>query len=78
MVGTFPGLRKAAAMAGGTGEPGNYEQNRKIADNLRRFSFRAPFGTLRYAKEFNAALPYPTVSPDASLAMPHLLYQIKD
>ena len=68
----------SAALAGGTGEPGDYEQNRKIADNLRRFSFRAPFGTLRYAKEFNAALPYPTISPDASLAMPHLLYQIKD
>ncbi|MEQ9260317.1 MAG: ABC transporter substrate-binding protein [Roseovarius sp.] len=68
----------AAALAGGTGEPGNYEQNRKIADNLRRFVFRAPFGTLRYAPEYNAALPYPTVSPDASLAMPHLLYQIKD
>ncbi|MFD0986263.1 ABC transporter substrate-binding protein [Methyloligella solikamskensis] len=68
----------AAALAGGTGEPGNYEQNRKIADNLRRFGYRAPFGTLRYVPKYNAAIPYPTVSDDPSLAMPHLLYQITD
>jgi len=68
----------AAALAGGTGEPGNVEQNRRIAANLKRFSYRAPFGMLRYAPEFNAALPYPTVSLDPSIAMPHLLYQIKD
>jgi branched-chain amino acid transport system substrate-binding protein len=68
----------AAAMAGGTGEPGNAAQNRKIAENLKRFVYRAPFGTLRYDPEFNAAIPYPTVSNDPSLAMPHLLYQVKD
>lgn len=68
----------AAAMAGGVGEPGNHAQNRKIAENLRRFVFRAPFGTLRYDPRFNAAIPYPTLSNDPSLAMPHLLYQIKD
>ncbi|WP_225340138.1 ABC transporter substrate-binding protein [Agrobacterium tomkonis] len=68
----------AAALAGGTGEPGNIDQNRKIAGNLKRFTYRAPFGTLRYHPEFNAAIPYPTVSADPSLAMPHLLYQIKD
>lgn len=68
----------AAALAGGVGEPGNHAQNRKIADNLRRFVYRAPFGTLRYDPRFNAAIPYPTLSKDPSLAMPHLLYQIKD
>jgi branched-chain amino acid transport system substrate-binding protein len=68
----------AAALAGGTGEPGNVEQNRKIADNLRRFLYRAPFGILRYDPRFNAPIPYPTASPDPSIAMPHLLYQIKD
>ncbi len=68
----------AAAMAGGTGEPGNDAQNRKIAENMKRFVYRAPFGTLRYEPEFNAAIPYPTVSADPSLAMPHLVYQIKD
>ncbi|MBR1092593.1 ABC transporter substrate-binding protein [Bradyrhizobium manausense] len=68
----------AAALAGGTGAPGNDKQNRKIAGNLRRLTYRAPFGTLRYAPEFNAAIPYPTVSNDPSIAMPHLLYQIKD
>ena len=68
----------AAALAGGTGEPGNVDQNRKIAANLKRFVYRAPFGVLRYDPQFNAAIPYPTVSPDPSIAMPHLLYQIKD
>ena len=68
----------AAALAGGVGEPGNHEQNRKVADNLRRFVYRAPFGTLRYDPRFNAAIPYPTLSEDPSLAMPHLLYQITD
>lgn len=68
----------AAALAGGTGEPGNIEQNRKIADNLRRFLYRAPFGILRYDPAINAPLPYPTVLRDPSLGMPHLLYQIKD
>jgi len=68
----------AAALAGGPGEPGDIDQNRKIADNLRRFVYRAPFGTLRYDPRFNAAIPYPTLSNDPSLAMPHLLYQIKD
>lgn len=68
----------AAALAGGVGEPGNFEQNRKIADNLRRFVYRTPYGTLRYDPRFNAALPYPTVLNDPSLAMPHLLYQVKD
>lgn len=68
----------AAALAGGPGEPGDIEQSRRIADNLRRFVYRAPFGTLRYDPRFNAAIPYPTLSNDPSLAMPHLLYQIKD
>lgn len=68
----------AAALAGGVGEPGNVEQNRKIAANLRRFVYRAPFGTLRYDPRFNAAIPYPTLSNDPSLSMPHLLYQISD
>lgn len=68
----------AAALAGGTGEPGNADQNRKIAGNLQRFVYRAPFGILRYDPTINAAIPYPTVSADPSIAMPHLLYQIKN
>jgi branched-chain amino acid transport system substrate-binding protein len=68
----------AAAMAGGVGAPGDVKQNRKIADNLRRFVYRAPFGTLRYDPKFNAAIPYPTATRDATLGMPHLLYQITD
>lgn len=68
----------AAALAGGVGEPGNVEQNRKIAANLRNFVYRAPFGTLRYDPRFNAAIPYPTLSNDPSIAMPHLFFQVKD
>ena len=68
----------AAALAGGVGEPGNVDQNRKVADSLRHFVYRAPFGTLRYDPRYNAAIPYPTLSTDPSLAMPHLMYQIKD
>ncbi len=68
----------AAALAGGVGAPGDVEQNRKVADNLRRFVYRAPFGTLRYDPQFNAAIPYPTLTKDPTLGMPHLLYQIKD
>ncbi|PZQ16255.1 MAG: amino acid ABC transporter substrate-binding protein [Ancylobacter novellus] len=68
----------AAALAGGTGAPGDVAQNRKIAENLRNYSYRAPFGMLRYDPATNSALPYPTLVRDPSIAMPHLLYQIKD
>ena len=30
----------AAALAGGTGEPGNFEQNQKVADRLRNLIYR--------------------------------------
>jgi branched-chain amino acid transport system substrate-binding protein len=68
----------AASMAGGTGEPGNHGRNKVIADYLRRFQYRAPFGVLRYDPATNAAVPYPTVSKDPSISMPHLFYQVKD
>ena len=68
----------AAAMAGGTGEPGNYEQNRKIARALKRFTFRGPTGSYWYHPEFQATLPYPTYTRDPSLGHPHMLQQIQD
>lgn len=68
----------AAAMAGGTGEPGNHEQNRKIATALKRFTFRGPTGSYWYHPEFQATLPYPTYTRDPSLGHPHMLQQIQD
>lgn len=68
----------AAAVAGGTGEPGNYDQNRKIAWALKQFTFRGPTGSYWYHPEFQATLPYPTFTRDASLGHPHMLQQIQD
>lgn len=68
----------SAAMAGGTGEPGNHEQNRKIAWALKRFTFRGPTGSYWYHPEFQATVPYPTYTRDPSLGHPHMLQQIQD
>lgn len=68
----------AAAVAGGTGAPGDYEQNRKIAHWLKAIPYRTVFGSIRYHPTKQSALPYPDVSSDPSLGMPHLFYQIQD
>jgi branched-chain amino acid transport system substrate-binding protein len=68
----------AAAVAGGTGEPGNLEQNRKVAWALKRFTYRGPSGAYWYHPEFQATVPYPTYTRDASIGHPHLLQQIQD
>lgn len=69
----------AAALAGGTGEPGDYEQNRKIAMRLLRTIYRGVCGTSRYHPEWQATIPYPSHEKrDPSLGMPHLFYQVQD
>jgi branched-chain amino acid transport system substrate-binding protein len=68
----------AAAVAGGTGEPGNYDQNRKIAWALKQFTYRGPCGAYWYHPEFQATVPYPTYTRDPSLGHPHTLQQIQD
>lgn len=69
----------AAAVAGGTGEPGNVDQNRKVALALKSFPFRTVFGAIRYHPKFQSAIPYPDLEEkDPSLGMPHLFYQIQD
>lgn len=68
----------AAAVAGGTGEPGNYEQNRKISDTLKSLPFRTVFGTINYHQTKQSAIPYPDLEDDPSLGMPHLFYQVQD
>ena len=68
----------AAAISGGTGEPGNDKQNRKIASALKQFTFRGPNGSYWYHPEWQATVPYPTYTRDASLGHPHMLQQIQD
>jgi branched-chain amino acid transport system substrate-binding protein len=67
----------AAAFAGGTGEPGNYDQNRRIAAALKAFPFRSVCGSVAYHPEWQCAVPYPTLEKDPSLGLPSPTYQIK-
>ena len=66
----------AAAIAGGTAGPGNYDQNRKIAEQLKAVPYRSVSGTICYHPEWQAAIPYPDAINDPSLGLPHLFYQI--
>jgi branched-chain amino acid transport system substrate-binding protein len=68
----------AASIAGGSGGPGAFEQNRKVAQALRGAIFRSVTGIIRYHPEWQAAVPYPDVTHDPSLGMPHLFFQIQD
>ena len=66
-----------AAIAGGTGGPGEYEQNRKVADRIRALKYRGVMGMTNFDHD-NAALPYPDATKDPSLGMPHQYLQIQD
>ena len=75
----------AAAIAGGSGEPGNFDQNRRISKNLRYLIYRGVQGVTRYWRDppedpwpFQAAIPYPDATNDPSLGMAHQFYQIQD
>ncbi len=68
----------AAALAGGTGEPGNEEQNRKVAARMRSLIYRGVTGTTRFMADEQAAYSYPTQVNDSSLGMPHQFLQIQD
>jgi branched-chain amino acid transport system substrate-binding protein len=68
----------AAAMAGGTGEPGNDAQNRKVADRMRAMIHRGVCGTTRFIPGEQAAYQYPAQTKDPSLGMPHQFLQIQD
>lgn len=68
----------AAAMAGGSGAPGDFEQNRKVAFALKGMIYRSVQGTIRYNPDWQAVEPYPIVTHDPSLGMPHIFYQIQD
>jgi len=68
----------AAALAGGSGEPGNDEQNRKVAARMRQLIYRGVNGVTRFIPNENAAYSYPTQVKDPSLGMPHLFLQHQD
>lgn len=68
----------AAAVAGGTGAPGDLVQNRRVAKALMEIPYRGVAGTIRYHRKWQAAIAYPDQIHDPSLAMPHLFYQVQD
>ncbi|MBU2867430.1 ABC transporter substrate-binding protein [Pacificibacter marinus] len=68
----------AAAIAGGLGAPGDFEQNRRVAKQLSRTIYRGVNGTTRFDPDVHAAVSYPTSTNDPSLGMPHQYLQISD
>lgn len=68
----------AASIAGGTGEPGNVEQNRKIAAALKAFPYRGVLGSVAYHPKSQYAVPYPSATKDPSLGLPTMTFQIQD
>lgn len=67
-----------AALAGGSGEPDNPDQNRLVADRMRNLIYRGVCGTTRMNPANNAARAFPTEVNDPSLGMPHQFLQIQD
>ena len=67
----------AASNAGGSAGPGGFEQNRKIARTLKSIIYRSVSGTVRFDAAWQAAAPYPVVTQDPSLGLPHLFFQIR-
>lgn len=67
----------AASIAGGSGGPGDFTANRRVAEKLKGTIFRSVSGTIRYHRDWQAAVPYPDVVHDPSLGLPHLFYQVR-
>ena len=75
----------ASCVAGGTGGPGEHDQNRKVGGWLRHLPYRGVEGISRYWRDppedpwpYQAAIPYPDATTDPSLGMPHQYFQIVD
>lgn len=68
----------AASVAGGTGEPYEFTQNRNVAARLKDITYRSVLGTIHYHPAWQAAVPYPDATRDPSRGMPHLFYQVQD
>lgn len=67
----------AASVAGGVGEPGDMEINRRIARALIEIPYRSVVGMIRLHPVWQSAVPYPDATQDPSLGMPHLFYQLR-
>jgi branched-chain amino acid transport system substrate-binding protein len=67
----------AAAMAGGSGGPGEFETNRRVATKLKSTIYRSVSGTINYHPDWQAAISYPNSVHDPSLGLPHMFYQIR-
>lgn len=67
----------AASVAGGVGEPGDVDINRRIARALIDIPYRAVVGMIRLHPVWQSAVPYPDATQDPSLGMPHLFYQLR-
>jgi branched-chain amino acid transport system substrate-binding protein len=68
----------AAALAGGSGEPGDEEQNRKVAARMNQLIYRGVNGVTRFIPNEQSAYAYPDQTRDPSLGMPHQFLQIQD
>ncbi len=68
----------AASIAGGSGPPGGFDQNRRVARALLETAYRGVVGTVKYHPEWQAAMPYPDLVHDPSLGIPHLFYQVQN
>lgn len=68
----------AAALAGGTGGPGEFDKNQKVAQRLRHQIYRGTMGTTKFFLPEQAGIPYPDATNDPSLGMPHQYLQIQD
>ena len=68
----------AAAIAGGTGEPFDKDQNKKVAAAMRSLIYRSVNGATRFDPEGQSAFCYPTQIGDPSLGMPHQFLQHQD
>ncbi|MCG8354054.1 MAG: ABC transporter substrate-binding protein [Kiloniellales bacterium] len=78
---TYEGLwhyALAAAIANGSGEPFDREQNRKVATTMRNLIYRGVNGATRFDPAGQSAFCYPTQVGDPSLGMPHQFLQHQD
>ncbi|TVQ58218.1 MAG: amino acid ABC transporter substrate-binding protein [Rhodobacteraceae bacterium] len=78
---TYDGLwhyALSAAIAGGPGAPFDGEQNRRVAEAMRRLIYRGVNGIYRVDLEGQSGYCYPTQIGDPSLGMAHQFIQHQD
>lgn len=78
---TYEGLwhwALASAIAGGSGEPFDKDQNKKVANAMKHLVYRSVNGAIRFDPEGQSAYCYPTQVNDPSLGMAHQYLQHQD